>query len=904
MIPLKLQLKNFLSYGNELQTIDFGNYSLICLSGKNGHGKSALLDALTWSLWGQARKIGGSPKADQGLLRLGQTQMMVSLDFECAGNSYRIRREYMQTYGKPVTVLDFALYDAKANTYISLTEKTIRDTQAKIENTLRLSFDSFINSAFLRQGHSNEFSKKSPKERKEILAAILGLESYERIRRRATEKIKSIHTQQHYFNTLKEKFENDLAQKNAINESLKAIIKAQADNLQKKSLLSQEKVLYEQTLENINQEKNKLTIQKAHYQQLQENKHLLEKELHEKRAAWKRTHSLQLKSINYNQLEQDKEYLLNEIKNHQELLQNRLLLQQELLTEKEKASTLYHSLHAQKNIAVNNKKITLERLLSEKKHLVFQINDATHLLEKVNSERDNLQKEQEEIEKKIIILDTQKNKYLEAQFQKRRDYYQRWIAQLNFTSSELQALSQKCRLVNQEQSPCCPLCEQNLSASRKRFLKQKFDEQTKIFERNYYRFNIIIKKLKQLLITQHEQLQLLGTQTQEQAVYVVTKDELLKKITICTEKKLDVQQNLNKYKELLAIVEQTIQSEQNFLNTLTTSNHPDESAETKLYTVLQTNIVALEQQIGTHKYNKQKHDTALQQLVYTQKQLDEYKNVNEHQHIQPQRMLDIQELCRSLKTLKKKLSESSELNKQEFKLLESQKSVKEKIKELETIHADRIKEYEQLLQQRGSLENQQKKLEETEKDYYHYQKEIQICIAQAADYHAIAHVTSKDGIQALLIEEAIPEIEHEANELLSRLTDNQTQLFIESLRDLKKGGSKETLDIKISDATGIRPYELFSGGEAFRIDFALRIAISKLLARRAGTSLQTLIIDEGFGSQDEEGLSHIMEALYKIQNDFAKIIIVSHLNSMKNQFPVHFVIEKRSNGSTVEIFEH
>ncbi|MEX0672271.1 MAG: SbcC/MukB-like Walker B domain-containing protein, partial [Candidatus Babeliales bacterium] len=105
------------------------------------------------------------------------------------------------------------------------------------------------------------------------------------------------------------------------------------------------------------------------------------------------------------------------------------------------------------------------------------------------------------------------------------------------------------------------------------------------------------------------------------------------------------------------------------------------------------------------------------------------------------------------------------------------------------------------------------------------------------------------------------------------------------------------------DAVGIRPYEMFSGGEAFRIDFALRIAISKLLARRAGTSLQTLIIDEGFGSQDEEGLSHIMDALYKIQDDFSKIIIVSHLPSMKNQFPVHFIVEKGAQGSSVTICE-
>jgi exonuclease SbcC len=96
---------------------------------------------------------------------------------------------------------------------------------------------------------------------------------------------------------------------------------------------------------------------------------------------------------------------------------------------------------------------------------------------------------------------------------------------------------------------------------------------------------------------------------------------------------------------------------------------------------------------------------------------------------------------------------------------------------------------------------------------------------------------------------------------------------------------------------------MFSGGEAFRIDFALRIAISKLLARRAGTSLQTLIIDEGFGSQDEEGLGNIMDALYKIQDDFAKIIIVSHLPAMKDQFPVHFVIDKGPQGSRVTVIE-
>ena len=171
------------------------------------------------------------------------------------------------------------------------------------------------------------------------------------------------------------------------------------------------------------------------------------------------------------------------------------------------------------------------------------------------------------------------------------------------------------------------------------------------------------------------------------------------------------------------------------------------------------------------------------------------------------------------------------------------------------------------------------------------------------DYQTIATATGKDGIQALLIEEAIPEIEHEANYLLSRLTNNQAQIFIESLRDLKKGGTKETLDIKISDPAGIRALRDVFGRRGIQDRLCLRIAVSKLLARRAGTALQTLIIDEGFGSQDDEGLSNIMDCIHKIQDDFSLIIIVSHLSTMKDQFPVHFMVEKRAQASRVHVVD-
>jgi DNA repair protein SbcC/Rad50 len=225
MIPLKLELKNFLSYGDTLQTIDFSNHTLICLSGKNGNGKSALLDAITWAVWGQARKIGGTSKADEGLLRLGQTRMMVVLTFMLNNKTYRVRREFAKTHGKPFAALDFEVLDEEGSFFRSLTDKTIRATQDVIERTINLDFDTFVNSAFLRQGQSNEFSKKTAKERKQILANILGLGTYDVLQQHANAEAKKLEQQQTSLRQVIAHLETDIGQESILREALQEIIK-------------------------------------------------------------------------------------------------------------------------------------------------------------------------------------------------------------------------------------------------------------------------------------------------------------------------------------------------------------------------------------------------------------------------------------------------------------------------------------------------------------------------------------------------------------------------------------------------------------------------------------------------------------------------------------------------------
>lgn len=169
-------------------------------------------------------------------------------------------------------------------------------------------------------------------------------------------------------------------------------------------------------------------------------------------------------------------------------------------------------------------------------------------------------------------------------------------------------------------------------------------------------------------------------------------------------------------------------------------------------------------------------------------------------------------------------------------------------------------------------------------------------------YQALTAAFGKKGVQSLIIENAIPELEEEANLLLARMTDNAMQLHFETTRAAKSGSHEiETLDIKITDDAGARPYELFSGGEAFRINFAVRIALSRLLARRAGAQLQTLIMDEGFGSQDGKGREKLVEVIETIKDDFEKILVITHVEELKDAFAQRIEVTKDAAGSHIHL---
>ncbi|HWO93351.1 MAG TPA: SMC family ATPase, partial [Dehalococcoidia bacterium] len=180
-------------------------------------------------------------------------------------------------------------------------------------------------------------------------------------------------------------------------------------------------------------------------------------------------------------------------------------------------------------------------------------------------------------------------------------------------------------------------------------------------------------------------------------------------------------------------------------------------------------------------------------------------------------------------------------------------------------------------------------------------EQLRAVAEEASLYEELCAAFGRRGVQALLIDSALPELMEEANRLLHRMTAGRMSLFITTQRATQKGELAETLDIQIADELGTRAYEMYSGGEAFRIDFALRIALSRLLARRAGAPLPILVVDEGFGSQDATGRERLVEAITAVQDEFRMILAITHIDELRDVFPHRIHVTKTPHGSQLEV---
>jgi exonuclease SbcC len=170
MRPIKLELKGFTSF-RERSEIDFRRFDLFAITGQNGAGKTSLLDAMTYALYGKTSRLN---KAGKDLISQGAKEMFVSLHFRAGRDEYRVRREI---HWSTTTVRLEKLEQGKWHSVSG----SAGEIGERVERIIGLDFDAFTKSVILPQGKFDQFLRGSRKEQRETLNDLLDMDVYQRM---------------------------------------------------------------------------------------------------------------------------------------------------------------------------------------------------------------------------------------------------------------------------------------------------------------------------------------------------------------------------------------------------------------------------------------------------------------------------------------------------------------------------------------------------------------------------------------------------------------------------------------------------------------------------------------------------------------------------------------------------
>ena len=180
MRPVRLELKGFTSFRDD-QAIDFDGLDLFAIAGPTGSGKSSILDAITYALYGYVDRVG---RQVGQLISQGQPRMAVMLQFGVGKDRYRVTRS-TPAHGASKILLE-GWQDGEWRQAGEGADR-VREADAMIKQAIGLDYDAFTRSVLLPQGKFAEFLVGDARDRRSILTELLGLELFERLAKLAGE---------------------------------------------------------------------------------------------------------------------------------------------------------------------------------------------------------------------------------------------------------------------------------------------------------------------------------------------------------------------------------------------------------------------------------------------------------------------------------------------------------------------------------------------------------------------------------------------------------------------------------------------------------------------------------------------------------------------------------------------
>ncbi|MDJ0579157.1 exonuclease subunit SbcC [Crocosphaera sp.] len=1006
MIPLQLTLKNFLSYRDII--LDFRGLHTACICGANGAGKSSLLEAITWVIWGKSRTA-----TDEDIIHTTAAYVRVDFEFICYEQSYRIIRSRQR--GKSNT-LDFQINSG--DEFISLSGKGVRATQDIIIATLKLDYETFINSAYLRQGRADEFMLRGATDRKKVLAELLKLEEYQKLAEKAKDlskqykgQVEQIKLNLDRINQQIEERKNINTQQKVINEEIEKLQNLQQADQHKLQIIKQKNNHRQAWLEQFTWHQNK-------QQNLVKEAHKLNKESGE--LANKINNSETMISQEQEITEKYEELLI--LQKQEETLSHQFQISQELQQERQKIEQEIFKKNNQLQLQIRQEKTRLEQLEENERELqkiISQSKEIKAAVEKLNNHRQRLQ-ELDKLQHKVTPLLKQKQNLetelakikanleakleqfenLEAQYnqelkkiperrqllleldsqiqeidnqkvyqirvkeksQERKLKQEKLIVNQRNYTEKIDELQQKINLLNNPDS-ACPLCEQELDESRRHNVVDKTHQQQQRLQEQIWflqeELSVIKRDIKSLTIEDKQlenklknsesiQQDFSRIEAQlDQAGEVKIKSKKLQKEKESIENLIqtetygmDIQNDIKTISKRLeelnydeqshglargevdrlrwaeikqARIEDAIRNQKKIAQKKPEIINKIEKLETEIKKLetdseLRQKIDKIEGELNNLNYDRAYHQRISSYIRKSQSCVVDYQKLQDIKQQYPQLKEQLETVTNKINNNQEEKKDTEKFIQQLSTQLETIEDYTEEIERLETQLKLERKKLDNLLGKKGRIEQSLSQLESFKKDQEEQEKQYKNIRKKYRVYTELTQAFSKNGIQLLMIENVLPQLEAETNQILSRLTGNQFHIRFVTQRAGKSGSSRkksakmiDTLDIIISDTKGSRAYETYSGGEAFRINFSVRLALAKLLAQRAGTTLQMLIIDEGFGTQDAEGCERLIAAINAISSDFSCILAVTHMPRFQEAFQHRIEVYKTNQGSKINL---
>ena len=340
--------------------------------------------------------------------------------------------------------------------------------------------------------------------------------------------------------------------------------------------------------------------------------------------------------------------------------------------------------------------------------------------------------------------------------------------------------------------------------------------------------------------------------------------------------------------------------------------HEIEDVQQKLQSFMTTapicrQINQIESEIQALDYDRTQHQALLNSLRQAQVWQLRYQELQQAKEQYPQRCQQKEQRQQRWEyrlterdQLKKQLDQ---LNAQMGEIVDCRNDIEKKEQQLQQ---QRL-QLDALLGEQGRLQQSLTQLEQVKAQLQEMEEKLKEITKNQHIYQELSNAFGKNGIQTLMIENILPQLEAETNQILARLTGNQLHIQFVTQKARRSGSKRktskliDTLEILIADSRGTRAYETYSGGEAFRINFSVRLALAQMLAQQAGTSLQMLIIDEGFSTQDPEGCDRLIAAINAISSDFSCILTVTHIQQFKEAFQHRIEVHKADDGSRLTL---